>query len=249
MTSNSFWDKNSAMRRTLSTFNQVSSKASPSVLPLASWSKTKISARKIIQKRICTHARAMPTTLTYKSMVSKQAAGVAGVAPAKRSVSRSSFFPSYRSYSVAGCLGRVAAGAIAEKYLNQAHGIEIVAFVSSVGKIRLPSSITSPSNEGEDDDEIEDALSPEFCNLLATVTREEVDKFPTRCPHPETSERMTKVRITFFISYLFGLHCLNVHTLSHSLAHHPSQRCPGLDRRDGHLRHSQRSCWAWRTCL
>jgi len=90
-------------------------------------------------------------------------------------------------------IGRVAAGAIAEKYLKQAHGIEIVAFVSSVGKIRLPSSIASPSKGvDEDDDEIEDALSPEFRNLLATVTREEVDKFPTRCPHPETSERMIK---------------------------------------------------------
>jgi len=90
-------------------------------------------------------------------------------------------------------IGRVAAGAIAEKYLNQAHGIEIVAFVSSVGKVRLPSSIASPSKlEDEDDDEIEDALSPEFRNLLATVTREEIDKFPTRCPHHETSERMIK---------------------------------------------------------
>ncbi|KAH9043797.1 chorismate synthase [Lactarius pseudohatsudake] len=76
-------------------------------------------------------------------------------------------------------IGRVAAGAIAEKYLKQAHGIEIVAFVSSVGKIHLPSTI-------------EDSLTPEFRTLLAKVTREEVDKFTTRCPHAETSERMTK---------------------------------------------------------
>jgi len=45
---------------------------------------------------------------------------------------------------------------------------------------------------GEDDDEAEDALSPEFRKLLATITREEVDKHTTRCPHPETSERMTQ---------------------------------------------------------
>jgi len=90
-------------------------------------------------------------------------------------------------------IGRVAAGAIAEKFLKQAHGIEIVAFVSSVGKVCLPSSIVHPSAAiDEDNDEIEDALSPEFRTLLATVTREEVDKFPTRCPHPETSERMIK---------------------------------------------------------
>jgi len=93
-------------------------------------------------------------------------------------------------------IGRVAAGAIAEKYLKEAHGIEIVAFVSSVGKVRLPSSIVRPTKNVDEDedneDEAEDALSPEFRTLLATVTREEVDKFQTRCPHPETSERMTK---------------------------------------------------------
>jgi chorismate synthase len=61
----------------------------------------------------------------------------------------------------------------------------------------LPSSNVPPSaakSEDEDDDEIDDALSPEFRTLLATVTREEVDRFPTRCPHVETSERMTEVR-------------------------------------------------------
>ncbi|KAJ3925920.1 MAG: chorismate synthase [Lentinula lateritia] len=78
---------------------------------------------------------------------------------------------------------RVAAGAIAEKYLETAFGIEVIAFVSSVGKINIPSS---------DDDEVEDALSEEFRNLLATVTREQVDQHPTRCPHPETAERMIK---------------------------------------------------------
>ena len=93
-------------------------------------------------------------------------------------------------------IGRVAAGAIAEHYLKQVYGIEIVAFVSSVGKVHLPASVAPPSlvpNDGnEDNDEAEDALSPEFKQLLATITREEVDKHPTRCPHPETAERMTK---------------------------------------------------------
>ena len=50
------------------------------------------------------------------------------------------------------------------------------------------------TNEDDDNDEIDDALSPEFRTLLATLTREEVDKYQTRCPHVETSERMTKVR-------------------------------------------------------
>ena len=89
----------------------------------------------------------------------------------------------------------MAAGAIAEKYLKMAYGIEIVAFVSSVGKVQLPSAVSPPSQVAEeDDDTVEDALSPEFVELLKTVTREKVDAQPTRCPHAETSERMTKVR-------------------------------------------------------
>jgi hypothetical protein len=95
--------------------------------------------------------------------------------------------------------GRVAAGAIAEHYLKKAHGIEIVAFVSSVGKIHLPDSLAPPSltslKGGEDEDDVEDALSPEFRKLLSTISREEVDKYPTRCPHQETSEKMTQVKL------------------------------------------------------
>jgi len=93
-------------------------------------------------------------------------------------------------------IGRVAAGAIAEKYLKQAHNIEIVAFVSSVGKIHLPSTVAPlslvPSDEDEDNDDVQDAVSEDFRKLLATITREEVDKHLTRCPHPATAERMTK---------------------------------------------------------
>uniref|UniRef100_A0A8H7Y5G4 Chorismate synthase n=1 Tax=Psilocybe cubensis TaxID=181762 RepID=A0A8H7Y5G4_PSICU len=89
-------------------------------------------------------------------------------------------------------IGRVAAGAIAEKYLKLAYGIEIVAFVSSVGKVHLPSTISSASTSSEEDDTAQDALSKDFVNLLSTITREEVDKYLTRCPHPETSEKMTQ---------------------------------------------------------
>lgn len=102
------------------------------------------------------------------------------------------FFTPHRIAST----GRVAAGAIAEKYLKLVYGIEIVAFVSSVGKIHLPSNVTPPSMtpDGDgDDDNIDDPISPEFRQLLETITREEVDKHATRCPHPETAERMTKV--------------------------------------------------------
>ncbi|KAF8323332.1 chorismate synthase [Clavulina sp. PMI_390] len=90
-------------------------------------------------------------------------------------------------------IGRVAAGAIAEKYLKLAYGIEIVAFVSSVGKIHLPSFVSAKADVGNDDnDEVEDALSPEFLSILKTVSREQVDAHPTRCPHIPTADRMTQ---------------------------------------------------------
>jgi chorismate synthase len=90
------------------------------------------------------------------------------------------------------CTGRVAAGAIAEKYLKLAYGVEIVAFVSSVGKIHLPSTIPVPNSAEDDNDDTTDALSPEFLDLLNTVTRSQVDAHPTRCPHAETAEKMTQ---------------------------------------------------------
>jgi len=79
-------------------------------------------------------------------------------------------------------IGRVAAGAIAEKYLKEALGVEIVAFVSGVGKVRLP------FEDGE-----EEVLGRESVELLRDVTRERVDKEITRCPHKETSLKMEEV--------------------------------------------------------
>ncbi|WP_373499684.1 chorismate synthase [Desulfococcus sp.] len=63
-------------------------------------------------------------------------------------------------------IGRVAAGAVAEKFLSLACGVEIVAWVSSVG------TISSPDVD------------------LDAVTRTAVDRHPVRCPDPETAERM-----------------------------------------------------------
>jgi chorismate synthase len=47
--------------------------------------------------------------------------------------------------------------------------------------------------ESTDPDFAEDALSADYVKLLQTITREEVDKYPTRCPHQETSEKITQV--------------------------------------------------------
>ncbi|CEH19229.1 chorismate synthase [Ceraceosorus bombacis] len=116
-------------------------------------------------------------------------------------------------------IGRVAAGAVAEKYLSEAFGVEIVAFVSSVGAVHIPrfpgeklasessaSKATSSTDaaigshagavdntldlSGLDEEEIQEPLSKEFRNLLDRVTRQEVDKDDVRCPHPLAAERM-----------------------------------------------------------
>ncbi|UZJ51129.1 hypothetical protein CBS101457_000449 [Exobasidium rhododendri] len=108
-------------------------------------------------------------------------------------------------------IGRVAAGAVAEKYLKEAFGVEIVAFVSSVGKVHIPRfpgeklagdtsavDVASSSSvidnhietKGMSEDEAEEPLSAEFRQLLATVTREQVDKTDIRCPHPVAADRM-----------------------------------------------------------
>jgi chorismate synthase len=63
-------------------------------------------------------------------------------------------------------IGRVAGGAVAEKLLRLAHGIEIVAWVSAVGDIRA------------------EAVDPTL------LTRAEVDTSPIRCPDAPTAARM-----------------------------------------------------------
>ena len=108
-------------------------------------------------------------------------------------------------------IGRVAAGAIAEKYLKDALGVEFVAFVSSVGKVHIPSTPAAKSSSqpfstnanGEasdpteqDDDESEELLSEEYLELLNTVTREQIDESQVRCPDAATTERMVQVRDT-----------------------------------------------------
>ena len=79
-------------------------------------------------------------------------------------------------------IARVAAGAIAEKYLKLAHGVEIVAFVSSVGNEELfPGTPEHPSA----------STNPAYLSLLNTITREIVDDHvPVRCPNKGASKRM-----------------------------------------------------------
>lgn len=79
-------------------------------------------------------------------------------------------------------IGRVAAGAIAEKYLRLAYGVEIVAFTSSVGNVHLfPPTPEHPSA----------STNPAFLSLLQRIDRQTVDSFlPVRCPDEAVSRRM-----------------------------------------------------------
>ncbi|KAJ1911661.1 bifunctional chorismate synthase/riboflavin reductase [NAD(P)H] aro2 [Mycoemilia scoparia] len=84
-------------------------------------------------------------------------------------------------------IGRVAAGTIAEKYLKEAYGVEIVAFVSGVGKIEMESQIRQ--REAEDTTSSGD-INGKFYQLIDKITREDVDSDPVRCPDSETAVKM-----------------------------------------------------------
>ncbi|KAJ1723651.1 bifunctional chorismate synthase/riboflavin reductase [NAD(P)H] aro2 [Coemansia erecta] len=77
-------------------------------------------------------------------------------------------------------IGRVAAGAVAEKYLSEAHGVEIVAFVSSVGGIEMAQMAEGSGGMGGE----------AFQQLLGSVTRAQVDGNAVRCPDEEAAQRM-----------------------------------------------------------
>ncbi|EMC97620.1 hypothetical protein BAUCODRAFT_68287 [Baudoinia panamericana UAMH 10762] len=86
-------------------------------------------------------------------------------------------------------IGRVAAGAIAEKYLRVAYGVEIVAFTSSVGsEFLFPPSREHPTA----------STNPAFLDLIDKVTRTQVDEFlPVRCPDATVCKRMEQVIADF----------------------------------------------------
>lgn len=79
-------------------------------------------------------------------------------------------------------IGRVAAGAIAEKYLKLAYGVEITAFTSSVGNIHLfPPTPEHPTP----------STNPAYLTLLQRIDRKTVDEFlPVRCPDEAKTREM-----------------------------------------------------------
>lgn len=78
--------------------------------------------------------------------------------------------------------GRVAAGAIAEKYLREAYGIEIVAFTNSIGnEFLFPPTPEHPTA----------STNPEYLKLIDSITRKKVDEYlPVRCPNDDVTRRM-----------------------------------------------------------
>lgn len=76
-------------------------------------------------------------------------------------------------------IGRVAAGTIAEQYLKRCFGTEIIAFVSSAGRVEMP--------------QLADGADASLMKLLDEITREEVDQHITRCPDPTTAQEMQKL--------------------------------------------------------
>nr|KAJ3419508.1 bifunctional chorismate synthase/riboflavin reductase [NAD(P)H] aro2 [Polyrhizophydium stewartii] len=91
-------------------------------------------------------------------------------------------------------IGRVAAAAVAEKYLRQAHGIEVVAFVSSIGPASIEPMSAYPSAEAEAEWL---ASWHSWWNMLKTVKRSDVDANDVRCPSAETAARMRDVIYRF----------------------------------------------------
>jgi chorismate synthase len=67
-------------------------------------------------------------------------------------------------------VARVAAGAVADKWLREAYGVEVVAFVSSVGSIQL--------FDGSDVDAM--SANPAFLSLADTITRAKSRLLPAR---------------------------------------------------------------------
>lgn len=75
-------------------------------------------------------------------------------------------------------IGRVAAGAIAEKVLAKVNNVEIVAFVSSIGNITM-------------NKDPEDAF---FLETLNSVTKDSIDATgPVRCPDAKVRDEMVKL--------------------------------------------------------
>lgn len=106
-------------------------------------------------------------------------------------------------------IAKVAAAAIAQKYLSLTHSVEIVAFLSRVGDKYLFPQLYSKAE-----------VNPNFLRLIGNVTRWQVDdNLPVRCPDPET-----------VCSNLFFLIWIQSHPSLAKTCQGPIQNCERLRR-------------------
>ncbi len=90
-------------------------------------------------------------------------------------------------------VGRVAAGAIAEKILRMAEGIEIVAWVRSVGSIEAAIGDAAAGDAAAGGAACGDAAGREGATQMLDplgITRADVDRSAVRCPDPVAATRM-----------------------------------------------------------
>jgi len=83
-------------------------------------------------------------------------------------------------------VGRVAAGAAAEIFLRERFGVEIVAFVSSVGGIDAPVCVWYDINTPPDNSDKNVVNSID----INTINKTGVDQNPVRCPDQQSAKRM-----------------------------------------------------------
>ncbi|MDR2591442.1 MAG: chorismate synthase [Chitinispirillales bacterium] len=84
-------------------------------------------------------------------------------------------------------VGRVAAGAAAEIFLRERFGVEIVAFVSSVGGISASTPVLDSADSAASSAISRNSIE---CIDLNTITRGMVDANPVRCPVAESAKAM-----------------------------------------------------------
>ncbi|KAJ1562718.1 hypothetical protein HK096_004731, partial [Nowakowskiella sp. JEL0078] len=85
-------------------------------------------------------------------------------------------------------IGRVAAAAVAEKFLHLAYGIEIVGFVCSIGQVTMDP--ITPFHDPNQTQEIWKSRWTQWWHTLKTVTRAQVDANEVRCPDDITAQKM-----------------------------------------------------------
>ncbi|KAI9015187.1 chorismate synthase [Gaertneriomyces semiglobifer] len=92
-------------------------------------------------------------------------------------------------------IGRVAASAIAEKFLSLTHNVEIVAFVSSIGEVSIEPTGPYPTGTSPKSQSEVEFLKQwtSWWQTLKTITREQVDANEVRCPDAEVAERMRQI--------------------------------------------------------